>query len=296
MKKIMEIKLIKYIFDWLLYNVYMKLGIIIDSSSGLSKKEAEDRGWGFIPLHIFLDKVDYADGIDITTQGVYDKLTLETKVRTSASAPGEVIEEFERMSKLYDHVIVYPLSSELSSQSNNLRMFAKDFPNIHIIESHGLSKINEMQCKKAEKLAKDGVEIEEILQELHNSRDDYFALLVPHSLDWLVKGGRVGPKVASMATMLKIVPMISFANGELQKYGKGRTFQKTVIKSAKDVLNKFGTNNCDLYVYHVGNKEIKDHLKRIEDKTGKKPIEILLPSAIALHVGLEAIGIMAIKK
>ncbi|CAM9117655.1 DegV family protein [Mycoplasma todarodis] len=274
----------------------MKLGIIVDSSSGLSKKEAEDRGWGFIPLHIFLDKVDYADGIDITTQGVYDKLTLETEVRTSASAPGEVLAEFERMTDKYDHIIVYPLSSELSSQTNNLKMFAKEFSNIHIIESHGLSKINVVQCEKAERMAKEGKEIEEILDTLHNSRDDYFAVLLPHSLDWLVKGGRVGSTVASMATMLKIVPMISFAQGELNKYGKGRTFQKTVTKAAKDTINKFGADNCDLYVYHVGNKDIKEHLQRIETATGKKPIEIYLPSAIALHVGLEAVGIMALKK
>ncbi len=274
----------------------MKLGIIVDSSSGLSKKETEDRGWGFIPLHIFLDKVDYADGIDITTQGVYDKLTLETEVRTSASSPIEVMEEFQRMSNTFDHVIVYPLSTKLSSQTNNLKMFSKEFENIHVIESHGLGKVNTAQCEKAEMLAKAGVNIEEILETLHETRDDYFSVLLPHSLDWLVKGGRVGQRVASMASMLKIVPMISFSNGELDKYGKGRTFQKTVIKATKDVLSKFKKESCDLYIYHVGNKDKKEHLKRIEVEIGKKPIEILLPSAIALHVGLEAIGIMALKK
>ncbi|TCG10401.1 DegV family protein [Mycoplasma todarodis] len=274
----------------------MKLGIIVDSSSGLSKKEAEDRGWGFIPLHIFLDKVDYADGIDITTQGVYDKLTLETEVRTSASSPSEVMDEFQRMSEAFDHVIVYPLSSELSSQTNNLKMFSKEYENIHVIESHGLGKVNTTQCEKAEKLAQSGADIEEILETLHKTRDDYFSLLLPHSLDWLVKGGRVGSKVASMASMLKIVPMISFESGKLDKYGKGRTFHKTVIKATKDVLSKFKKDDCDLFIYNVGNQDIEEHLKRIEAEIGKKPIEILLPSAIALHVGLEAIGIMALKK
>ncbi|MCP4355747.1 MAG: hypothetical protein GY793_09000 [Proteobacteria bacterium] len=99
-----------------------------------------------------------------------------------------------------------------------------------------------------------------------------------------------------MASMLKIVPMISFAKGKLEKYGKGRTFQKTVIKAAKDALSKFKKDDSILYVYHVGNRDIKEHLKRIELETGVKPIEIFLPSAIALHVGLEAVGIMVLKK
>ncbi|MCP4355746.1 MAG: hypothetical protein GY793_08995 [Proteobacteria bacterium] len=136
-----------------------------------------------MPLHIFLDKRDYADGIEITTQGVYDKLTLETEVRTSASAPGEVIDEFERMSKEFDQVIVYPLSSGLSSQTNNLKMFAKDFENIHVIDSHGLSEINVTQCEKAEKLAAEGSSIEEIVDSLERMKDDYFAVLLPYSLD-----------------------------------------------------------------------------------------------------------------
>ncbi|MCP4355599.1 MAG: hypothetical protein GY793_08230 [Proteobacteria bacterium] len=99
-----------------------------------------------------------------------------------------------------------------------------------------------------------------------------------------------------MATMLKIVPMISFSDGELLKHGKGRTFQKTVTKAAKDAIKKIGTDDSILYVYHVGNKDIKEHLIRIEEVTGRKPLEILLPSAIALHVGLEAVGIMVLKK
>ncbi len=274
----------------------MKLGIIIDSSSGLSKKEAEERGWGFLPLHIFLDKVDYADGIDINMQGVYDKLTLDTEVRTSASSPAEVLKEFERMSKEFDEVIVYPLSSGLSSQISNLTMFAKDFPNIHVFDSHGLAGINIIRCEQAEKMANDGMDIENILEELNRTKDDHFAILLPHSLDWLVKGGRVGPKVASMASMLKIVPMISFEEGALKKHGKGRTFQKTLVKGSKDVISKFETSECVFFLYHVDNKEVKDHSKRILETTGVKVKEMLLPSAIALHVGLEAIAIFIVKK
>ncbi|TCG11228.1 DegV family protein [Mycoplasma marinum] len=274
----------------------MKLGIIVDSSTGLTKKEVSSRGWGFVPLHVFLNEQDFADGIEITTEEVYQKLNLDTNVRTSASSPAEILELFEAMSSKYDHVIVYGLSKELSSQTSNLTLFSNDFENIHVINSLGLSQIIVSECERAQRLAKEGKEIEEIVESLRKNTKGYEALLIPHSLDWLVKGGRVNSTVATMASMLKIVPIIKFKDGKLDRHGKGRIFSKTLVKVTKEIIERFDGEEYDLYALHAGNKMIDEHINNLESITNKKIKKLFFPSTIALHVGLEAIGILAIYK
>ncbi|CAM9116878.1 DegV family protein [Mycoplasma todarodis] len=273
----------------------MKLGIIVDSASGLSEKEARAKGWGYLPLHIFMDNIDYAEGRDITAQDVYDKLTIDTVTRTSSSSSADILEEFERMSKEYDHVIFYPLSSGLSGQYSTTSMFAKDFDNVHVFESHSLSLQAKWSAEYAEKLASEGKTIEEILQALEETKDNAFAIIAPGTLDWLVKGGRVKQNVASMANMLKIVPMIKFEHGELNKYGKGRTYNKTIIKAIKGVQEHFEGEEYKLLVIHTSHPDLDKHVKVAEELTGKKAIVISLPTVITMHVGLKAIVIAGVK-
>ncbi len=273
----------------------MKLGIIIDSSSGLSEKEARAKGWGYLPMHIFMDDVDYAEGRDITNEEVYKKLTVDTRIRTSSSSSADIINEYKKMSKEYDHVFVYPLSSKLSGQYSAAATLAKDFQNIHVFESHSMSLQAKWSAEYVEKLAKEGKNIEEILEIMEPTKDNSFAIITPGSLKWLVKGGRVGKNVAAMANMLKIVPMIKFENGEMSKYGKGRTFNKTVIKAINGVSEYFEGMKYELLVIHTMHPELNKYVKVAEEITGKKANVILLPTVIAMHVGLEAIVIAAVK-
>ncbi|WP_168380651.1 DegV family protein [Mycoplasma todarodis] len=273
----------------------MKLGIIVDSASGISEKEARAKGWGYLPLHIFMDGVDYAEGREITAEEVYETLTIETATRTSSSSSADIIKEFKTMSEKFDHVIFYPLSSGLSGQYSTTSMFAKEFDNVHVFESHSLSLQAKWSAEYAEKLASEGKSIEEILSALEKTKDNAFAVVVPGTLEWLVKGGRVKSNVASMANMLKIVPMIKFEKGELLKYGKGRTFNKTVIKAVKGVQEHFDGEEYKLLVIHTSHPELDKHVKVAEEMTGKKAIVISLPSVITMHVGLKAIVIAGVK-
>ncbi len=274
----------------------MKLGIIVDSSSGMSETEARAKGWGYLPLHIFMDGVDYAEGRDITADDVYKRLTIETTTRTSSSSSADILEEFKKMSKEYDHVIFYPLSSGLSGQYSTTSMFAKEFKNVHVFESHSLSLQAKWSAEYAEKLAEKGKSIEEILEALEETKDNAFAIIAPGTLDWLVKGGRVKPNVAAMANMLKIVPLIKFEHGELTKYGKGRTYNKTVLKAIKGVQEHFGGEDYKLLVIHTSHPELEKYVELAEETTGKKAIVISLPTVITMHVGLKAIVIAGVKK
>lgn len=75
-----------YIFLKLLYIIIImkKLGIIVDSFSGLTQEQANEKGYRFLPLRIEIDGVFYEDGKGIDSQDLLKKLTKEAKVKTSS--------------------------------------------------------------------------------------------------------------------------------------------------------------------------------------------------------------------
>ncbi|WP_429994896.1 DegV family protein, partial [Mycoplasmopsis bovis] len=56
----------------------MKYAIVTDSSIGLTKAQTEKLGWFFLPLNLVIDGVNYADGVDITSDTLFEKFTLES--------------------------------------------------------------------------------------------------------------------------------------------------------------------------------------------------------------------------
>lgn len=276
-------------------NLEMKIGIIIDSASGLTKKEADARGWGYLPLFFNIDGKEFKDGIDIEVKSFYDNLSIEMDVHTSATPPGLIMEEYERMSKVFDHVVVYGISTELSSQSSNLAVFAKEFENVHVVSSKGVGEKIVYDIEKTLELAKRETDINKIIEYINNLSKKQFGIALPATLKWLIKGGRINPAIAQLAKLFKIVPMLAYTNGKLEKYGKGKDFLKTVGEGAKIVASE-----CDpaseIYIYHGGNKQINDIAIIVEKIIGKKPVIKYVPPIISIHTGPGLVAIMGSKK
>ncbi len=273
----------------------MKLAIIVDSSSGLSKKETEAKGWIFLPLYMNIEGKEYIDGVDISIEEFYKMIKPEMKVRTSATPPGLIIEAFDKAMKEYDAAIVYSLSAGLSSQNKNIKMIAKDYKNIAVIDSQSMGKGTEINCNDIEAFSKTSDSLDDILAYANKLAKESGGVLIPRTMDWLVAGGRVSPAAAKMAGMLKIIPVIGFIDGNLIKYGKGRNFEKTIYKSAVS-YGEDKTNNQWVLLHsgYVGIEKIRDQLL-IE--LNIKELEIsYIPPVIGIHTGTESICVMSISK
>ena len=273
----------------------MKLGIVIDSSAGISKKDANKRGWGFLPLYLNIDGKDYADGIDITPEQYYDLVNINSEVRTSATPPGIAMDIIEKKAKENDYVLVYALSTGLSSQTNNIKMITQDLDNVFVVPSLGVGFAITRDAEELEKMAKSGTswsKIKEVSIEMTNS---LYGVAAPETLKWLVKGGRVSSGVASMANLLKIVPLISFENGKLEKYGKARVFRKAVKKVARELKEKFG-DSVEYIIYHANNENISALEESIYEVIGHKIPTVLFPNVIVNHTGPGVVAIITRKK
>ncbi len=264
----------------------MKLGIVIDSSAGITQKEAQQRGWHYLPLYLSIDGKEYADGVDLAPDEYFKKLNVNMETRTSATPPGLIEVLMEDIKDKYDFIIVYGLSQGLSSQTNNLMTFTKKYNNVYVVPSEGIGYaiVKDLEC--IEELAKDGTSKEDLIKQVNYMTKEQVGVVVPKSMGWLVKGGRISPKAAAMANMLKIVPMIIFKDGKLDKYGKGRTFNKTIKKASvllkgdlKDIEGRF-------ILYSAGIENAEAIANSIAEAIGQDKVEIYnFPPVVVNHVG-----------
>lgn len=264
----------------------MNIGYIVDSSCGLSQKEAEKRGWIYLPIILSINGKEYSDGVDLIDKKFYETIKMADICKTAATPPGIVIEAFKKASAKFDQVIVYGLSTELSSQSSNLMNFAKEYKNIKVVDSKG---VGEAIVKDLESVANFD-DVDKAFAKLNELSKSQWGLVFPKELQWLVRGGRISPAIANMANLLKIVPIIKLENGALEKVGKGRVYSKTILKS----LNIFIKDHPDkeYIIYHGKYEGMEKDIANIEKTLG--PCEKkYFPPTIACHTCPEVIAIMA---
>lgn len=274
----------------------MKIAIVVDSSSGLTEKEARARGWYFLPLYINIDGNEYRDGIDLTRDNFLDVYKSTSVGKTSCTPIGEALKLMEKLSQEYDFVVIYPISHELSSQYNNLEVISKQFKNIFVIKS---KRVCQFIVKDLFDLEKDVLSNKVTLKQAINNieKKDYSnvdILLYPKDINVLVRGGRLAPSAAKLAKLLKIFPVIGLEEGRLEKFNKGRTFDKTFFNTASDQYKKLNKKNKrTIMLLDTANAEADQLANELKEKIGYKAdiIRRPIPPIIAIHTGYEAISI-----
>ncbi|MEA4191301.1 MULTISPECIES: DegV family protein [unclassified Mycoplasma] len=271
-----------------------KVAIVVDSASGLNKKQAEDLGWFYLPLRIELDGKTYNDGIDLTPEDFFTYFNLDTKTyRTSATPIGIAEDLISELSKTHDYVVVFPISKHLSSQYQNLKALESSYPKLRVIESIFVASLITLQVWDFVELIKNGTDVDEAIREIEQWDERQKVSIFPKHNEYLLKGGRLTPAAAVVARLLRIIPIVSFYKGKLEKEGKGLVFLKTIYKN---IDTKLKDNDKDILIIHSNSGDLKDVVDYIKSKGKNRVFTALLPNCISVHTGPETIVVVQLSK
>ncbi len=279
-----------------------KIAIITDAASGVHKLTWWDKGIFFLPIHIILDEQEFKDGININVVEFYNKMKTSRRYSTSQPAPQEIIDIFEAALEEHDYAIYLPISDGVSGTGNTARAIARNkFPNrVFIPKSSRIMNGLSHEVLFAQKLIDQSMDIKNILKILDKREPKNFGILVPNNLTYLKRGGRITPLAASLGNILKIVPLIKWENGVLDKAGKTRTQRKAISKAIDLVLN-YTKNNIKTPFYVINHSNDLELAKEVFQKLsenidhGDIIISEMAP-CIGLHVGPRAFGVTVFEK
>lgn len=233
-----------------------KIVIASDSTCDLSAELIERYGIHILPLGVALGERQYTDGVDIDPDFIY-KHYEETGELPKTSAINMVDCEafFKEHIAEGGSVILFTISSEMSSTCNNARLAAEGFENAYVVDTRNLSTGGGLLVIAAAEMAakgdKSAAEIVAVCNELAPCVDASFII---DSLEFLYKGGRCSALAAFGANMLSLKPCIVVKDGKMgvgKKYrGKfGAVLPKYVadrLGDASDVIKDH------IFVTHAG--------------------------------------------
>ena len=105
-----------------------KIGVITDSHSGITQKEAEELGILVLPMPFYFDEACYYENITLSREEFFEKLDSGRKVSTSQPSPADVMHIWEEGLKQFEKIVYIPISSGLSGSCASAAGLAQEEP------------------------------------------------------------------------------------------------------------------------------------------------------------------------
>ena len=279
-----------------------KVRIASDSTCDLSPELIQRFGVTILPLGVALGEKQYTDGVDIDPDFIYAHYEKTGELpKTSAMNLVDFEEFFARETAEGNAVVLFTISSEMSSTYNNARLAAESFENVHVVDTRNLSTGGGLLVIAAAEMAAKGdktaAEIAEACRALAPCVD---ASVIIDSQEFLHKGGRCSALAAFGANMLSLKPCITVKDAKMgvgKKYrGKfGAVLPKYVadrLGDASDVIKGH------IFVTHAGCEEsiINSCVEAVKAIAPEAEVHITRAGCtISSHCGRNTLGVLFIR-
>ena len=199
------------------------LRILTDTASDFDLEEAASLGITVLPMEITIGGQKFKDRYDLTPDRFYEMLIESSDMPHTSQINSYTFEqEFEKIRAAGDSAIVILMSSRLSGTYQNAVIAAREYNNIHVIDSRNGSIGEQLLVRYAVMLRNRNREMDDIIHRLEVRRNQVRVLALLDTLEYVKKGGRLGTAAAAFGTLLSIKPVLTVENGKIKILGKAR--------------------------------------------------------------------------
>lgn len=274
-----------------------KVKIVTDSTVDVPKEELEALGVEVVPLTITVDGKSYIDGVDVSAKEYISLLKQSKDIpRTSQPSAGVFAETYDRLGADGSEIISIHITSGMSGTYNSAMSGAEmSKAQVTVVDSKFISFALGFQVIEAAKMALEGKSSSEIIKRIEQVKENSSLYLMVDTLEYLLKGGRIGRGRALVGSLLKIKPIASLADGVYTPVSKVRTYVQLIKYLTKQLESETsGKEIKAVGIAHADTIDLANQLKdAIKDITGfENTIIVDTTPIISTHTGPGAIALM----
>jgi DegV family protein with EDD domain len=281
-----------------------KIAIITDSGSGLNEFQAKQWGIYLLPLQVSIEDKVYRDGVELSTEDVYEALREGKYPKTSSPIGHDVQNLFNRLKdESVEIIISISISSGLSGTQQMLKLYAETYQfKFHQIETFSTCMIQQHIAIKVKQWINEGKEVDDIMYRVNVLAQSSNTLILPSDLNHLKNGGRLTPLAASLASMLKIRPVLHLnaqTQGKIDVLGKIRTDRKALEFAIDTLAHTYELDQTIIHIIHSDDSERAVLAQNLLVQKGYQVSNIsisAISAVIASHTGLSCLGLQFIPK
>ena len=208
--------------------------IVTDSTCDLPKEIADFYDIEIVPLNIIFGANSYKDGVDLDRKDFYKLLSESGDFpKTSQPSPEDFSDVYKKVFGRGDAetIISLHLSANLSGTYNSALKASEEFDGkVAMFDSGTVSLGLGMMATIAGEMARNGNSLEQITGKLAKMKKSQKLFFTLESVDYLIKGGRVGKARGFLGKILGLKPILTLVNGEVQPLSKARNREKIIEK------------------------------------------------------------------
>ena len=272
--------------------------IVLDSTSDVPEGHGRP-SWRVVPLYVrFGDGEAKREYVDISTAEFYRLLRESDQPPKSAQpSPADFAAVFEELSA-YEHILCVVLSAKLSGTFGSAELAAQDFGGkVRVIDSKVTSGGTVILADAIQRRLDRGTDDEEIDALAERFRQERGLLFTVDTLEYLVRGGRIGKAAGLAGQLLSVKPILAFDDGEVAPLKRVRGRAKALGELVEIFRQSTeGQDDPSLHV-GVGHAEAKEDcdelVRRVQGARPSASLDIVttLGPVIGTHGGPGTLGL-----
>lgn len=282
-----------------------KVVLVADSAMDLPKDLIKKHEIIIAPFHISFGNDTYRDGIDMTTEMLYENVEkLGILPKTAAISPAEWKTIFDPIVEAGNDVFCLTIGSKISSTFQNAYVASLDYEagRVEVLDSTVLSGSIAILMLKAIKFKETGMSAKEIKEAVGKLTPKLNTQFVIPTLDYLYKGGRCSSLSKVLGSVLQIKPQIKMTNGTLSLYKKSAgKMSRAIDGMLEDFFKLYEEGRLDTEFVFITHSIAPKYAIYIREKVTERVqvehlIESFAGSVISTHCGPGTIGILYLEK
>jgi DegV family protein with EDD domain len=240
--------------------------LVLDSTADLADARERSPNWRTVHLYVRFGEEIFREYAELSPEQFYERLRGSREPpRSSQPSPADFETSFESLDR-YERVLCVLLPAKLSGTAESARLAAeaRDDKRVIVIDSGVISGGAVLLADAIQRRLERGTtdrEIEELVERFGRERGLLFTV---DTLDYLVRGGRVGKAAGFAGQLLSVKPILMFEDGEVAplKRVRGRA------KALAELVRIFAEATRDDPTLHVGVAHA-DAARDAEDLVGR---------------------------
>jgi DegV family protein with EDD domain len=274
----------------------MTVRVVTDSVSDIPADIVEELGITVVPAYVRFGNEVYKDGVELTTDEFFDRLMNGPEFpATSQPSVGDFSETYASVAEGAEGIVSVHVSSRVSGTVNSAQQGAGisdvGCP-IEVMDTLQASMGSGLVAIAAAKAARDGGSLEDVTTAAKDAIERSQCICLLDTLEYLIKGGRIGKAKGMLGSLLRIKPLIIIRDGEVHDLAKERTRRKAISRLDR-TAREFGPLESVAVMYSTSREEAERLAEALRPAVagGEMPTVARFGPALGTYVGPDALGI-----
>ncbi len=207
--------------------------IVVDSTADFPEAPERFPNWRVVPLYVRFGDESYRDYVELSPHDFYERLSTAPETpTTSQPTPDDFLAGYEDLAA-YERILSVHIAGRLSGTLQSARTAGRQLGGrVRTIDSESASAAIAMLGLAIQRRLERGTTDEEVDRLVGRYREQAGLLFTVETLEFLVRGGRIGRARGWAGELLHIKPILSIKEGEVLPVKRVRGNRKAFLEFA----------------------------------------------------------------